>query len=155
MINRWITFAACLLLGSGVGGWLAGQHGAAAGLLLGGVAWLFLDTLRMARLLKWLRTEQSADVPGVLASMAPSVGGVWGEVADRTRRLLKNRDRQYQESQSRLNEFLAALQASPNGVVLLDADGRIEWCNQTAAQHFGFDAKRDVMQHIANLVRDP
>jgi two-component system phosphate regulon sensor histidine kinase PhoR len=40
-------------------------------------------------------------------------------------------------------------------VVLLDADGRIEWCNQTAAQHFGFDAQRDVMQHIANLVRDP
>jgi two-component system, OmpR family, phosphate regulon sensor histidine kinase PhoR len=155
MINRWITFVACLLLGSGVGWSMAGRHGAAAGLLLGGVAWLFLDTLRMARLLKWLRTEQNADVPGVLASMAPSVGGVWGEVADRTRRLLKNRDRQYQESQSRLNEFLAALQASPNGVVLLDADARIEWCNQTAAQHFGFDAKRDVMQHIANLVRDP
>ncbi|HSV46163.1 MAG TPA: phosphate regulon sensor histidine kinase PhoR, partial [Ramlibacter sp.] len=50
---------------------------------------------------------------------------------------------------------LAALQASPNGVVLLDPQGRIEWCNQTAAGHFGFDAQRDLQQLIGNLVRDP
>ena len=47
------------------------------------------------------------------------------------------------------------MQASPNGVVLLDATGRIEWCNQTAVEHFGFDAQRDVLQHVGNLVRDP
>jgi len=155
MINRWMTFAACLLLGAGAGWWLGGRDGIAAGLLLACVAWLLLDTLYMARLLGWLRLEQNADVPGVPAGAAPATGGVWGELADRIRRLLRNRDRQYQESQSRLNEFLSAMQASPNGVVLLDAEGRIEWCNQTAAQHFGFDATRDVMQHIANLVRDP
>jgi two-component system phosphate regulon sensor histidine kinase PhoR len=40
-------------------------------------------------------------------------------------------------------------------VVLLDAEGRIEWCNQIAAVHLGFDAQRDVMQSIGNLVRDP
>ncbi|MBX9833365.1 MAG: phosphate regulon sensor histidine kinase PhoR, partial [Burkholderiaceae bacterium] len=45
--------------------------------------------------------------------------------------------------------------ATPNGVVLLDAQGRIEWCNQMAANQFGFDAQRDVMQSIGNLVRDP
>jgi two-component system phosphate regulon sensor histidine kinase PhoR len=39
--------------------------------------------------------------------------------------------------------------------VLLDAEGCIEWCNQTAADHFGFDPARDVRQQIANLVRDP
>lgn len=48
-----------------------------------------------------------------------------------------------------------AIQASPNGVVLLDPEGRIEWCNQTAAQHLGMDAKRDLMQHVVHLVRDP
>jgi len=47
------------------------------------------------------------------------------------------------------------LQASPNGVVLLDAEGHIEWCNQVAASHFGIDAERDMMQSIGNLVRDP
>lgn len=155
MINRWVIFAACLLLGSGAGWWLAGKDGIEPGLLLAGFSWLLLDTLQIARLLRWLRSEQNADVPGVTANMASVPGGVWGDMADRMRRLLKNRDRQYQESQARLNEFLSAMQASPNGVVLLDAQGRIEWCNQTAAQHFGFDARRDVMQHIANLVRDP
>jgi two-component system phosphate regulon sensor histidine kinase PhoR len=155
MINRWLTFAACLLLGSAAGWWMAGRHGLAPGLLLSAGAWLLLDSLQIARLLGWLRAEQSAEEPGALAGASPPGIGVWGEVADRARRLLKNRDRHYQESQARLNEFLSAMQASPNGVVLLDAEGRIEWCNQTAAQHFGFDAKRDVMQHIANLVRDP
>ncbi len=155
MIRRWITFAACLLLGSGVGWGLAGKDGLEPGLLLAGFVWLLLDTLHFTRLLKWLRTEQNAETPGVITGVVPSAGGVWGDVANRILRLLKNRDRQYQESQSLLNEFLSAMQASPNGVVLLDVDGRIEWCNQTAAQHFKFDAKRDVMQHIANLVRDP
>jgi two-component system, OmpR family, phosphate regulon sensor histidine kinase PhoR len=39
--------------------------------------------------------------------------------------------------------------------LLLDVEGRIEWFNQTASQHFGLDAKRDLMQHLGNLVRDP
>jgi two-component system phosphate regulon sensor histidine kinase PhoR len=50
--------------------------------------------------------------------------------------------------------MLAAIQASPNGVVLLDPDGRIEWCNQTAAQHLGLDVTRDLRQYVANLIRD-
>ena len=50
---------------------------------------------------------------------------------------------------------MAAIQASPNGVVLLDKTGCIEWCNQIAAEQFGFDARRDVLQQIGNLVRDP
>jgi two-component system phosphate regulon sensor histidine kinase PhoR len=155
MISRWTTFAACLLLGSAAGWWLAGREGLEPGLLVGGFAWLLLDTLQLARLLSWLRSEQNAEVPGVTTGMAKPPGGVWGDVVNRMRRLLKDRDRQYQESQARLNEFLSAMQASPNGVVLLDAQGRIEWCNQTAAQQFGFDATRDLMQHIANLVRAP
>jgi two-component system phosphate regulon sensor histidine kinase PhoR len=54
-----------------------------------------------------------------------------------------------------LQEFLAAIQASPNGVVLLDPQGRIEWCNQTSADQFGFDLKRDLQQQVTNLLRDP
>ncbi len=70
-------------------------------------------------------------------------------------RLLRERDNRIAESEGRLAEFLAAIQASPHGVVLLDSDARIEWCNQIAAAQFGFDAQRDLQQHIGNLVRDP
>jgi two-component system phosphate regulon sensor histidine kinase PhoR len=159
MINRWIIFAACMIVGGGLGFWERTVNGLSfglgIGLAVGALVWLVIDSFFINRLLRWLRTEQNNETPAVMAGTAPSLPGVWGEVADRTRRLLKNRDQQYQESQARLDEFLAAMQASPSGVVLLDAQGRIEWCNQMASQHFGFDAQRDVLQHIANLVRDP
>jgi two-component system, OmpR family, phosphate regulon sensor histidine kinase PhoR len=122
---------------------------------LAALGWLVLDSIRLGKLLRWLRDEQGNETPGVTAGAAPKIAGVWGEVANRTRRLLRARDEQYQEIQGRLDEFLAAMQASPSGVVLLDAQGRIEWSNRMATEHFGFDAQRDVMQHIANLVRDP
>ncbi len=115
--------------------------------LAGCYLWLVLDGLRGWHLLKWLRSGDTSQIP--LGS------GFWGEVFDRVRKLVRNRDRVLAESDKRLQEFLAALQASPNGVVLLDREGRIEWFNQMAAGHFGLDANRDMLQHLGNLVRDP
>ena len=112
-----------------------------------GYLWLLLDTVRGIRLLGWLRNSGVDSV---------SLGsGLWGEMSDRMRRLIRSRDRQVIDSEGRLQDFLAALQASPNGVVLLESEGRIEWFNETAAIHFGFDARRDMLQHFGNLVRDP
>jgi two-component system phosphate regulon sensor histidine kinase PhoR len=155
MIDRWMFFAGSAALG-GTLGWLAGsREGLAWGLLLGLLCWQLLDGFYSKRLLDWLRSEQSSETPVMMAGAQPPLVGVWEEIAVRVRRLMKNRHEQYSESQARLDEFLLALQASPNGVVLLDEEGRIEWCNQTAAQHFGFDARRDLQQHIVNLVREP
>ena len=121
--------------------------GIIVGIVIASAAWVVIDLRRSRKLLAWLREGDT--------SQPPSVRGYWGEVADRTRRLVRSRDRLVRQSELRLQEFLAAIQASPNGVVLLDADGRIEWLNQTAAEHFGFDAQRDLLQLIGNLVRDP
>jgi two-component system, OmpR family, phosphate regulon sensor histidine kinase PhoR len=107
-----------------------------------------LGKSRAHRLLKALRD----DALNALPARSP---GVWGEVAQRVSKLLRERDERLRQSQARLEEFLVALENSPNGVVLLDENGRIEWCNQTAAQHFGFDAQRDRLQYIGNLIRDP
>ena len=155
MTSRWVLFASCSLAGGVLGGWVASRDGVSWGMLLGAVVWHVLDSFFGQRLLGWLRSEQSNETPILMGGPQPRLPGAWGEVAHRIRRLLKNRDQQYRESQSQLDELLAALQASPNGVVLLDAQCRIEWCNQAAAQHFGFDARRDVQQHIANLLREP
>ena len=115
--------------------------------LLGGYLWLLVDAVRGVRLLRWLREGTTSDI--ALGS------GLWGEASDRIRRLVRARERITLESETRLQDFLAALQASPNGVVLLDSEARIEWFNQTAATHFGFDSRRDMLQHFGNLVRDP
>ena len=155
MIGRWFAFLSFLLVG-GVGGfWVHRGYGGTLGILTGAIVWLTYDSFYVNRLLDWLRLEQVDESPSLNAIPAPKLRGVWRKAAERTRRILKNRDRDLQESLGRLDEFLAAMQASPSGVVLLDAHGRIEWCNQMATQHFGFDAERDVMQHILNLVREP
>ena len=121
--------------------------GTLVGVVLGGVLWFLLDTSRGAHLLRWLRVGDASD-----SAMRT---GLWGEVSDRVRRLLRLREQAARDSQQRLQDFLAAFQASPNGVVLLDARGQIEWFNQMAAAHFGFEPERDLQQHLGNLVRDP
>ena len=140
-------FVLSLLAGTLLGWWLAGTPGALAGLALGSVLWFLQDLWRGLKVARWLRSDD----PGQELSMR----GLWGEVADRARRALRSREQQALESQRRLQDFLAAIQASPNGVVLLDAQGRIEWCNQTAAAQLGIDAQRDMLQLVGNLVRDP
>ena len=151
MVWRLIRFFLLQALGAGLGFALWPLQypfqGALLGTVLAGAAWALVDLGRGAKLLHWLRE-------GALVPM-PEVPGLWGEVGTRTRSLLREREQQLAHSDARLAEFLAAIQTSPNGVVLLDAQGRIEWCNRTAAEHFGFDQQRDLGQHLGNLLRDP
>ena len=70
-------------------------------------------------------------------------------------RQLRQREKQAATAEQRLQYFLQAIQASPNGVTLLDAHGRIEWCNDAARSHLGLDMARDHLQHVVHLVRDP
>lgn len=155
MINRWLVFSACLLAGGSLGFWAASQTGLIAGILLSAFAWLLGDSFYLVRFLSWLRSSQNSESASAATHLPPHLMGVWGEAAERIRRLSKSQEKLIQDSQAKLDEFLAAMQASPSGVVLLDSQDRIEWCNQMATQHFGFDARRDVLQHIANLVRAP
>ena len=69
--------------------------------------------------------------------------GLWRDLGDRMWRLIQLRDKQVQSHADRLLHFLQAIQASPNGVTLLDKQGRIEWCNDTAAQHLGIAPQKD------------
>jgi two-component system phosphate regulon sensor histidine kinase PhoR len=109
--------------------------------------WWLIDALRGLRVIQWLR---EGDI-----QQAPSMMGLWGQLVDRIRRLLREQQKALQASDKRLLDFLQAIQASPNGVILLDAHDQIEWCNQTAAVQLGIDPSRDLDQRIGNLVRDP
>ena len=118
------------------------------GLLLAVGAWQARAAWQARRVIGWLR--EGAD-----PAQAPVLRGAWGEAAQRLRRLQRQHSQRAAASEARLQDFLAALQASPNGVVLLDAQGHIEWFNQQAAQHFGLEAERDRQQAIGNLLREP
>jgi two-component system phosphate regulon sensor histidine kinase PhoR len=126
----------------GVPGVLAGLGAAAA---IGAI--VAVDTLRGARLIRWLR--------GGHETAAPRDTGFWGELGYRAERSIRSRERDAQQERLRLEQFLAAIEASPNGVMLLDAGQHIEWCNAVAADHFGIDPARDRRQRVTNLVRSP
>ncbi|QHE86366.1 phosphate regulon sensor histidine kinase PhoR [Hydrogenophaga sp. BPS33] len=147
MTRRAIELLLLVALGA-VWGWTKGSPAITfAGGLVGALAWSFLDGMRARRVLHWLNKGEAA--------RAPNLGGTWGDLVERCRKVIKKLEKKAQSSDARLEDFLAAIQASPNGVVLLDASGRIEWSNLTAANHLGFDAQGDLGQYVRNMVRNP
>jgi two-component system, OmpR family, phosphate regulon sensor histidine kinase PhoR len=103
--------------------------------------------VRAERLRKWLRSAQTQP--------APRDTGFWGETGYRVEKALRAREQEASAERLRLQQFLAAIDASPNGVLLLDGADRIEWCNARAADHFGLDPERDRRQLVTNLLRAP
>ena len=85
----------------------------------------------------------------------PPWSGAWLDVAIRIQRQQLLAENRTQLHERRLQDFLLAIQGLPNGVILLDDQSRIDWCNDTAASHLGLDVKKDRLQHIVHLVRDP
>ncbi|MGN6317562.1 phosphate regulon sensor histidine kinase PhoR [Trinickia sp.] len=85
----------------------------------------------------------------------PSAPGIWGEIYYRLHKLAKQWHAQVRQVEQQHSRFIQAIQASPNGVAMLDDHDQIEWCNAIAEEHFGLDAKRDLRQHITHLVRHP
>ena len=145
-----------LVLALALGGGLGHVAGAALGLpavgaITGAAAMVALavlvDLLRAMRLMRWLRSD--------LARAAPRDAGFWGEVGYRVERALRLREQATAAEALRREEFLSAIEASPNGVLLLDDKDQIVWCSAVAADHLALDARRDMGQPITNLVRTP
>ncbi|MFT3816298.1 MAG: phosphate regulon sensor histidine kinase PhoR [Rubrivivax sp.] len=152
LLARGLLALALVLAGGLLGGWLGlVWHEAAPGVLAGAVLGLAVfgaqDAWRAGRLLQWLRGTQE--------DAAPRDTGLWGELGYRIERSLRLRDQAVRSEGQRLAQFLSAIEASPNGVILLDAQDQIEWCSHVAADHFGLDPQRDRLQRITNLVRAP
>ena len=136
------------LLGALVGATLhATLPGTIVGGLLAFLALVLRDSWRGQGTMNWLR--------GPLSTPAPRDTGFWGELGYRTERALRAREATARHEKERLAQFLSAIEASPNGVMLLDAGEQIEWCNSLAAEHFGLDPERDRRQRVTNLVRMP
>ncbi|HJV61958.1 MAG TPA: phosphate regulon sensor histidine kinase PhoR [Albitalea sp.] len=145
--------AAMVVVGGGLVGMLigAGWQWPAVGTLVGAVLAALVhgivDAWRAERFMNWLRAQNEGP--------APRDAGFWGEVGYRVERTVRMLERRVDTESGRLAQFLSAIEASPNGVLLLDANDQIEWCNSVAADHFGLDPQRDRRQPITNLVRAP
>src|SRR5262245_42693404 len=115
----------------------------AAGLLLMAVVHYW----HIAALRRWLRDPAPDNVP--------QGWGVWDLIFADLYRMLRLQRRSESRLTATLEYFRQAGAAMPDGMVILDAQDRIEWCNPVAAEHFGLDGQRDRGQGITNLVRQP
>lgn len=148
LLTSLIALAFGAALGYGIGIAIEVPRAGLALGALGGLALVvLLDATRARRLLLWLR--------GAQVDEAPRHTGFWGELGYRIERVLRARERDLQQERERIAQFLSAIEASPNGVLLLDSNDQIEWCNSVAADHLGIDPLRDLRQPLTNLVRAP
>ncbi len=153
----WISFRvglACIVITiSGVVGYILGApaeatlQGVLAGGLVGLTLFALIDTARALRLLRWLRSRREKP--------PPHDAGLWGEIGYRVEGLILRGEREVALERTRLAQFRSAIEAAPNGVLMLDRNDQIEWLNSVAADHFGLDPTRDLRQRITNLVRAP
>src|SRR3970282_374327 len=113
-----------LLAGLGLGaatGW--------AVLALGALALLAYHAAKLAALIRWLRPARD--------NALPEPRGAWDEAFA----LLHGFERAAAREADRLSHALMrwrqAGEALPDGVVILDTQNRVEWCNEGAQRHFG------------------
>jgi len=114
----------------------------------GGVLLLLLHHVRHVNLLVgWLKRPTPGQVP--------AGRGIWDYVFALLHRFERIQTRQHQQIAKTLARFRQAGRAHPDGVVILDADNRIEWCNDTAESHLDLNVGTDAGQPVTNLVRQP
>lgn len=108
---------------------------------------LVYSYINLARLGKYVQSDSVEHMP------LPS--GFWEEVLFKLQRLIKTLKQKMRNIEQQHDHFIEAFQASPNGIVMLDENDQIEWCNAIAERFFGLNFKRDVMQRINFLIRRP
>lgn len=135
-----------ILLACGVLGLISGQY--AWSLLLGLGAYLAWHIKQLLRLHHWLRTRQADEAP-------PEGYGLWGEVFDNIYHLQRRDQRVRGRLQAVIDRVQISTAALRDAVVMLDAEGNLEWWNLAAEQLMGLKTPQDSGQSITNLIRHP
>lgn len=142
-------FVLALVLGAAAiaGQMIAGPKGAVAGSILASLIVYALHVRSGLKIIDWLDDFKVENVP--------NVSGWWDDLAAKLFRYLRLHQRQQQALTNALVSFRTAAQALPDGVVTLDSEGHISWCNDTAQDHLGLRLGSDIGQPLINLVRNP
>jgi two-component system phosphate regulon sensor histidine kinase PhoR len=85
----------------------------------------------------------------------PSSFGIWGDVFTEIYRLQKRNKKRQKRLVSLLNRFRETTEAMPDGVVVMQANGAIEWWNEIGGKLLDLKYPHDVGQRVTNLVRNP
>ncbi len=99
----------------------------------------------LEKLLIWLKTAELESLP--------AGSGIWEDVFSGLYQFQRRHQRSQAQLSSTLDRFMHAASALPDGVVLLNAQHHIEWCNAPAEKLLGLSLVKDVGQRIVYLIR--
>lgn len=106
----------------------------------------------LGRHLYWLhRLNQWLAKP--VLNQIPEGAGVWEDVFASLYQEHRRHSRNQTQLSTALGRFRHAASALPDGVVVLDSENEIEWCNPSAEIQLGLNNKQDQNQPITYLVR--
>ena len=137
---------------------VAGIAGVIGRSLLGDlVGWLIALSILGYSLLSSYINQARLDVfaKGAGISSLSGFGAAWSEIFFRLQRIISGLRKDIEQVERQHKRFIEAFQASPNGIVMLDDQDQIEWCNAIAEQFLGLQFKRDALQRIHYIVRKP
>jgi two-component system phosphate regulon sensor histidine kinase PhoR len=137
---------------------VAGIAGVIGRSLLGDLAgWLIALLILAYSLLSSYINQARLDVfvKGAGISSLTGFGAAWSEIFFRLQRIISGLRKDIEQVERQHKRFIEAFQASPNGIVMLDDQDQIEWCNAIAEQFLGIQFKRDALQRIHYIVRKP
>jgi two-component system phosphate regulon sensor histidine kinase PhoR len=103
--------------------------------------------LKLSTLKKYVQADELENLP--------AASGFLEDLFFRLQRYVRATKKRIFEVERQHQRFIEAFQASPNGIVMLDNQDQIEWCNAIAERFFGLNFKRDAMQRINYLFRNP
>ena len=108
--------------------------------------WLFAHLWQIGQLITWLERPKPSTIPTGL--------GIWQQIFNTLMLQAKSRKRRKQKITQALQRFYHASEVMPDGVMILNQEGRIEWMNSVAREHFLLQID-DLGCILANLVRQP
>lgn len=128
----------------GVFGWIFGYP---LLFILVGLSSLILTWLyQLWRIRTWL--EQPDNPP-------PESYGIWGHIFDRIYAIQRTNSEARTQLQSSVDYLQDSFASMHDGVVMVDNDGSIDWCNAAATTMFALQFPSDRGQPLLNLVRMP
>jgi len=104
-------------------------------------------TRHMVALERWLQVSDHS------AASIPAGLGAWDDIFAHLARYVRNHSQNQELLSLALERMQSATSAMPDGIVILDDNDRIEWCNPVAEQHLGISLHLDAGQQITHLVR--
>jgi two-component system, OmpR family, phosphate regulon sensor histidine kinase PhoR len=118
----------------------------ALGFLAGIQAFVMLRRLwQEFRLARWLENPDEVT--------PPDATGTWGDIFYRLEKLQRRQKASRGQLTSALEQFEHAAMAVPDGMVILNGNEQIEWCNPASRTYMGLDSDRDRGQFIRYLLR--